>query len=370
MVTIRMRDGTRRTSYHAGPDAEARARAHLESLVAQRAAGVIGHDPTLGAYLRAWLTDVEPTLAPATMKQHRNIVEHHLIPALGTVHLSELTVPQVRSYLHRKALHPQTVAHHRATLRRALSDAVRDGHVSRNVAALARPPAIPSPERHWLTASQVTVLLEATRKAVDDPETKRGRWHALWALIATAGLRIAESLALTWDDIDEDARTVTIRRTLHRHQGEWGWRQPKTRGSRRTVHLTATALTALHAHGLRQAQEQLRAGKRRRGLVFATPSGSPVHATNVLRDLKADLRLAGLPEVTIHQLRHSAASVMLEAGVPLKLVSDQLGHSTIRITADLYAHVSPATAREAADRVERLLTARKSSERLSGRLSG
>lgn len=365
VVTIRMRDGSRRMTYHSGPNAEDEARAHLDRLLGDRAAGVVGQDPTLGAYLRAWLTDITPTLAPATVKQHRNIVEHHLIPAMGSTRLSELSVPQVRSYLHRKRLHPQTVAHHRATLRRALNDAMRDGHVTRNVAALAKPPAVPSPERRWLTADQVTTLLAATRPAGDKPGS---RWHALWALTATAGLRIAEALALTWDDIDTVARTVTVRRTLHRvpgrvlsdgsrEPGEWGTRQPKTRGSRRTVPLTETALAALRVHELHQAQEQMRSGKRRRGLVFATPKGEPVHGTSALRDLKKDLKAARLPEVTVHQLRHSAASVMLEAGVPLKLVSDVLGHSTIRITADLYSHVSPGTAREAADRLEALLTA-------------
>jgi len=351
VATLRMADGSRRTTYHRTED---EAKAELRKALRERDAGVIGPDPTLGKYLAAWLTEIRPTVAPATWKQHANIVRRHLTPALGRVRLSALTVGQVRAYLHRSSLHPQTVAHHRATLRRALADAVREGLVVRNVAALARPPSVPNRERSWLTVGQVRSLLATTDGT---------RWHALWALGATAGLRMAEALALVWDDVDLVDGTLAVRSTLHRipgvrgsdgrrEPGEWVLRDPKTRGSRRTVTLTPLAVTALRAHELRQAQEQIATGIRKRGLVFATSRGEPIHGPSVLPELYRALAAADLPRVTFHGLRHSAASVMLEAGVSLRVVSELLGHSTIRITADLYSHVAPTLARDAADRVQ------------------
>lgn len=351
VASVRLADGTRRTTYHRNKE---EARASLALLLDERNAGVIGPDPTLGNYLATWLIDVRPTVSHATWKQHEAIVRLHLAPALGRVKLSRLTVAQVRAYLHGSRLHPQTVAHHRATLRRALADAVRDGYVSRNVAAMATPPSVPRDERPWLGVDEVRRLLETTRG---------DRLHVLWALAATAGLRMAEALGLSWDDLDLDRATLRVVRTLHREDGDWVLKDPKTKGSRRTVPLTELAVDALRAHRIIQLEEQMAAGvPGRKGLVFATPRGAPLHGSNVLPALYRALDAAGLPRVTFHQLRHSAASVMLSAGVPLLTVSRLLGHSTIRITADLYSHVSSDLGREAMDRVQEALTRRMATD--------
>lgn len=359
VARLTLRDGTRRERYL--PTAEA-ARAALAAMLDERRAGVVGSNASLGGFLAVWLDDIRPTVAPATFKQHSSIVTLHLVPALGKVKLSDLTVADVRRYLHRSKLHPQTVSHHRATLRRALADAVREGLVMRNVAALAQPPSVPDRERAYLTVAEVRALLAAT---------KGDRLHALWAVGATCGLRLAEALALTWDDIDQDAGSLTVRGTLHRipkapaGTDPWYIGEPKTRGSRRTVPLTPLGVAALKAHALIQAEEQMARGmasKKGTGMVFTTERGQPVHGPNVLPRLKAALVAAGLQpvtdtrcRVTYHGLRHSAASVMLEAGIPLRVVSELLGHSTIRITADLYGHVAPTLAREAADRLQAVL---------------
>lgn len=351
VASVRMRDGSERTAYRQTREAAAAA---LESLVKQRDAGVVGKDASLGAYLDAWLADMARVVGPATWRKHETIVRVHITPALGRVRLSALTPSHVRTMLHRIDRHPQTVAHVRSTLRRALTDAQRDGRVMRNAAALAQAPAIPDRERAYLGADQVARLLAATQG---------DRLHALWVLGATCGLRLAEALALTWDDIDLDARALTIRGTLHRLPkatrgvDPWVIRPPKTRGSRRIVAMTPLAVTALRSHRLRQAQDQMVMGMAGvQGLVFTTRDGDPVHGPNVLPPLYRALAAAGLPRVTFHGLRHSAATVLLEAGVPLKVVSEQLGHSTIRITADLYAHVAPGMAMDAADRMQEILT--------------
>ena len=318
-----------------------------------------GADPsdrsTLGSYLRRWLDDVRPRMAPATWKKHESICRTGLVPSLGYRRLSELSVGDVRTYLAEPrpsrrtragmVRHSgQTLRHHRATLRRALADAQREGLVTRNVAALAEPPKLAEKERPFLTAEQVRTLLEGTREC---------RMHAFWTLAATTGMREAELLGLAWRDValerlaDGWSGVLWVRHTLQRIDGEWRMTEPKTVKSKRVIPLTQVAVAALLAHVDRQTAE---GGPY--ALVFTTPKGQPVHGTNLLPLLYSHEERLGLPRVGIHGLRHSAATVMHAAGVPLEVISDILGHSTVRVTADLYRHRVPELASEAARRMQ------------------
>ena len=319
----------------------------LSALRREYEAGIRRPRMTLGAYLASWLTDVQPTLAPATFAGYEYISRLHLIPRLGKVRLADLTVSQVRRYLHELPLHPQTVGHHRATLRRALADAVRDGMLPRNVAAMAQPPQVPDRERAWLDAEQMRTLFQST---------EGDRLHAAWVVLGTTGLREAELLGLAWRDVDLTRATVTVRHTLHRRDGEWVLDVPKTRRSRRSVPLTDVAVAALRTHQRNQKAEQLAGGKPgREGLVFTTASGHPMHPNVLLDQLYAALAAAGLPRVGVHGLRHSVASILMALGVPIRVIADILGHSTTRITLDLYAHAGDAMQRDAADQMGRAL---------------
>jgi integrase len=283
-------------------------------------------------------------LAPATMRQHAMIVDRHLIPALGARRLVALSPAHVDAYLAAKRLDPQTLRHHRSTLRRALADAVRDGLVTRNAAALSRPPRMHKAERRYLTAPEV-------RRVID--ETQDERLWPLWTLIVTTGLRVSEALGLRWSDVDWQAQTVTVARTLQ-YVGEWRFEEPKSRKSRRTIPLIPDALAALREQ---QARQEGEAGVRLiAGLVFYTDAGRPIHSSNVLPQWYRALQRIGLPKVTIHDLRHSCATLLLGAGVPLPVIADILGHSTVRVTADLYAHIVPELRRDAADRLARALS--------------
>jgi integrase len=240
-------------------------------------------------------------------------------------------------------LSPVSVGHVRSVLRTALAHAMRAGLLERNVAALAEAPRIRQRERRWLSAAEARRLLDAT---ADD------RLHALYVLALTTGMRQGELLALSWDDIDEG--TVTVRASLARIDGEWVRLTPKTDRGQRTIVLTAEASAALADHRRRMAAERT-PDWRYHGLVFTTARGEPIHGSNLIPPLRAYLASEGLPAITWHDLRHSAASVMLAAGVPLRVIADILGHSTIRITADLYAHVGPELQRDAAERVSAAL---------------
>lgn len=338
--------GGRRATRYAKTKAEARLR--LAELQKLKAAGAVeGSRLTLGQYLARWLDDVRPNLAPATWRKHESICRTGLGPALGRRRLSDLSVADVRRYLASAPVGAQSARHHRATLRRALADAQRDGLVSRNVAALAEPPSLPSRERTVLTADQVRALIDGTR---DD------RLRALWILLATTGLREAEALGLLWADLDPDAATVTVRATLQRVDGEWQRRPPKTARSRRTVYLPSVTVDALREHRRAQMAEWLAAGRPGElGLVFITPRGRPIHGTNLSKLLYAHLDRLGLPRVTIHDLRHSAATMLYAEGVPLEAIADMLGHSTVRVTQDLYRHRVEHIQKGAADAMQRAL---------------
>lgn len=349
-VAVTMPDGKRQTRY---ARTRGEARELLRDLLRRRDERLA--DPRkmrLGAYLDRWLSDVRPNLAPATWRKHESIVRVHLRPALGHLRLSQLSVGDVRGYL---LLDPgrgrsgQTTRHHRATLRRALADALRDGLVTRNVAALAEPPRMTTTERRFLTAAQVRTLIDGTREH---------RLWALWVLAVTAGLRSAECRGLVWSDIDWDNASLTVAGTLHRsREGDpdydeddpWVRRPPKTAKSRRTVPLAPIAIEALRVQQERQAAAR---GGAIDGYVFRTVNGYPIDGSNVLPELYAELDRLGLPRVTFHDLRHSAATVLFGAGVALPVIADLLGHSTIRVTADLYRHRVPELSREAAERMQ------------------
>lgn len=199
-------------------------------------------------------------------------------------------------------------------------------------------------ERVYLTTPQVRRLIEEGR---DD------RLWPLWVLIVTTGLRVSEALGLAWSDVGPDS--VTVRHQLARRDGQWVRSEPKTRRSRRTVALIPIAVEALAEQRRRQDAERGDHPRPIDGLVFTMPTGAPIHATNLLPPFRALLSRLGLPRVTIHDLRHSAASMMLAAGVPLPVIADVLGHSTVRVTADLYAHVGIELRRDAADRLAEAL---------------
>lgn len=300
-----------------------------------------GQRERLGPFLLRWANE-EHGWAPATARKHESIVRVHLVPAIGHVRLPELSVGAVEALFN--GLDPQTARHVRSTLRRAIADAQRDGLVGRNVAALARPPKLPHRERTILDAAEARQLIDSTRGT---------RYGPLWVVLVTTGLRISEALGLAWSDVDLGAPAIHVRRTLQRVDGEWQRRPTKTDKSRRSIPLTAIAVEALRAQ--RAQQDQDRGTGTIDGLVFTTDRGHPIHATNLLPRLRADLAAAGLPRVGLHDLRHSAATILYSLGVPLPTIADWLGHSTVRVTQDLYRHRVAELQRDAADRLQAAL---------------
>ncbi|MFV0315729.1 MAG: tyrosine-type recombinase/integrase [Microthrixaceae bacterium] len=308
---------------------------------------------TVGQYLTEWLEEVLPdTVAPSTLASYSDVVRLYINPSVGCIALVELTPRDVTGMLRalqRAGKSPNTQRLARSVLRRALRRAEAEGIVVRNAAAIADGPKVGTREGRTLTVEQARKLLV---KADTEP------LGAAWALAVTVGLRRGEVLGLAWDDLklDGDLPTVTVRRALKRipHEG-LELSEVKTQGSRRTLRLPAPTVARLKRHREAQELEALVLGKAWPGgvlgadLVFRTPLGTPVDPDN-FRRLTYELTEDAIGERwSPHELRHSAASLMLAQGVPLKVISEVLGHSSIRITSDVYAHLLDDATSVAAD---------------------
>jgi len=196
------------------------------------------------------------------------------------------------------------------------------------------PPSQPVKEMKILDESQVSQLLVAARES---------RMEALLHLAVSTGMRQMEILGLKWKDLDWIKRTLKVERQLDREDGVQ-FSPPKTRNGRRTVVLGDRTIEVLHRHYERQDEARKKAGESwtEYGLIFTSANGTPIHFRNFLRDYKNLLKLAGLPDIRFHDLRHTAASLMLNHGIPVIIVSRRLGHAKPSITLDIYGHLIPA----------------------------
>jgi len=307
---------------------------------------------TVAQFLVDWLQTARPSLRPRTWHRYEQYIRLHAIPHVGKVGLGRLTPHHLqRLYADRleAGLSPTTVRHLHTVLHCALGRAARWGLVARNVAELVTPPRAAPHEMMTLTPEQARVFLEAAAGE---------RCEALYVLALTAGLRQGEILALRWRDVNLDADSVQVKGTLQRTPGGFTIAEPKTAQSRRQVTLTAAAANALRRHRSAQAEERLRLGAvwEDNDLVFANEIGRPIEAGNLLRrSFWPLLKRAGLPRIRFHDLRHTAATLMLGQGVHPKVVAEMLGHSQISVTLDLYSHVTPTMQQQAAQAMDALL---------------
>jgi integrase len=311
-----------------------------------------GGPRTLRAFVEAWLPALRGRVRFATWRGHELNLRLYILPALGDVPLGQLTptaVERLAAGMVRSGRSSTTARAARTTLRLVLRDAERDGLVARNVAALARPPRVERREFRVLTADETRRLLDGTADDALGP---------LFALAATTGMRQGELLGLRWDDVDLAGGTLTVRRALARAERGYALAETKTARSRRTLELAPAAVAALRRQRARSAELRLAAGaawQDRDGLVFTDQVGRHVRPASVSHGFADALRRLGLPHVRFHDLRHGAASLLLAQGVPLKVVSETLGHSGITITADTYGHLDREQRRAAAAAIERAL---------------
>jgi len=308
---------------------------------------------TVAQYCEQWYEANAARLRPTTARRYQQLIAHQITPHLGRTRLSQLTPIAVEAWLRRLAqqqLAPRTLQQCRAVLRRILQDAVRDGLCARNAAALARPVPVPPPATSAWTPDEAQRFLRATSD------------HWLWPLFAltlSLGLRQGEALGLAWEDVDLDAGLVVVRWQLQQVNGQWQRLPPKSQQSRRALPLPPLAVQALQRQRAQQQQWREAAGSEWRGnpwrLAFTTHLGTPLSARNVTRAFHQLCQQAGVPRIRFHDLRHSTATLLLQAGVDLKTVSAILGHSQLSVTSDYYVHITSALTQPALARLSQVL---------------
>jgi integrase len=307
---------------------------------------------TVGQFFTHWLaTVIKPRRAPKTHEFYSNIVLMYIAPDLGRVPLDKLTPLQVAALLQEKqhsGLSPRTVHHIRAVLRAGLNQAVKWQFLTRNVAAL-----VDSPRQS--TKTVVPLTEEAARQVLSVAAPHR--LAALFRVALMMGLRQGEVLGLRWSDVDLDARTLRVAQALQRVDGHLIYKEPKTAKSRRTLRIPLSVAEALRVHRDQQNFERAAAGDRwtDSGLVFVSTVGTPLDPRNVLRIWHGLLAEAGLARCAFHVSRHTAVSLLIAEGVPLKVIQEVVGHSLLSTTADIYGHLFPQAFAEAADAMDRAL---------------
>ncbi|WP_251059092.1 MULTISPECIES: site-specific integrase [unclassified Streptomyces] len=359
----RRRTTVRRGGFPSQDSAEQALRRFLEG-----EAGGFDADPnqTVAAYLNAWLTAKALVLKPTTMARYRDYVRNDLTPVFGTLKLDQLTHRHISAYVTCQLAAGRgrtTLYRCLATLSSALGDAVRQHRLPHNPASppvLRRPP---SPERRIWTAEEAARFLAYCHQA--DPQMAD-----LFEFLIGTGLRKGEALGLHWNDIHLTEGVLYVRCTLSAiDNNRLAITTPKTRSSRGWVAISPRVATALRNRARTTPCTRGDPDDPFTGLVFCRPDGHPLGPHQVLDRLHQLSAEAGVPRITVHDLRHLAATITITAGVPLTLVSKTLRHSTLSTTANIYSHLTQQAAREAVDTIDHTLTGAEKTSREEARMA-
>ena len=310
---------------------------------------------TVGEYLNGWIANRIPgTITTRTEVIYERAVKVYINPSIGKLRLNKLApsdVSRMLQDLQAKGYSPATRRIARSTLRRALRMAEQDGILSRNVASIAEGPKLDHREGRSLTPDQAKQFLRAV---------EGHRHEAAYVLALSLGLRRGEILGLTWRDVDraEDAVVLYIRNQLVRDKNGVHLVDLKTVGSRRTLHLSRPLVEILERHRVRQEAAELVRGKRWHNdheLIFTSNIGTPLDPEDFGKTVPKICVEAGLGHWSIHELRHSCASLLIAMEVPLEVVAQQMGHASIQVTMDVYGHLMPRSRARAAEAMRMIL---------------
>ena len=352
-LIVEQLDGTKNRYVKYGKTKE-KAVTKLEQLKIEHATGKLAAPSKMLVHeLTAhWLEDVaRPKIGPKTYQLYKWLIDDFVNPRVGTILVQKLAPAQIQNLLSgmekagKSARLRQLVL---IRLHQALNLSVKYGWLTRNPCELVEKPKTSKRAAQVLEPEQVVKFLEVA---------KEDRLYPLYILALTTGMRFGEMLALHWKDVSLDDAKVSINYTLQdiaKHKLER--KEPKTRASRRLIGLTRVAQAVLRDHRERQ-KVMLAKRDRISPWVFCSKSGAPLRQSNVRRSFKKLLKRAELPRMRFHDLRHSFATLMLDAGEHPKIVQEMLGHTKIATTLDTYSHVLKGMQEEAVSRLDRRLNA-------------
>lgn len=307
---------------------------------------------TVSDLMSSWLKQRRHEIRWQTWRRYESNFRMHIEPVIGNIRLAKLRPEHLRNLYAQKieeGLSSTTVRHIHAVIRAAFRQAERDEILIRNVCRMVDPPRAEQFEIMPLSPDQARAFRTAARGHDDE---------ALYVLALTTGMRQGEILGLRWRDVDLQNGFVSVARSLVSQDGVMKLDEPKTRGSKRRIHLTPDAIESLWNQKRRQLEHQMVLGPnyQDQDFVFPTEVGTPRRGVNlVYRSFRPLLKAAGLRQIRFHDLRHTAATLLLSEGVHPKVVSEMLGHSSIRLTLDTYSHVTPTMQQQAADAMEAIL---------------
>jgi integrase len=353
-------DGKRRQRRVSGFASERAARRALAQTRVDVDAGRLRHGPrrTVADLAAEWLEAVRPNRKASTVSNYEWLMRAYVVPHIGPVRLDRLSAADIQKLYsdlracggrEGAALSGTQVRNIHRVLHNALNYAVRLGYIARNPTEAIDKPRDDTEERSVYTPEEVRRFLLAI---------EGDRLQAMWYLVLSTGLRRAELAGLRWRDValDRDPPILAVRTTRTTAGHAVVEYDPKSRSSRRVLHLDGGTAEVLRAHRAAMATEtELRGEFALPEYVFVDEFGDPFHPARLTRDLHALQRRAGLPEITLHDLRHTAATIALLAGVHPKVVSERHGHASTQITLDRYSHVLESMQEAAADAIGRFL---------------
>jgi len=355
--------GARRRKWHSGFSSKREADRGLAKMLAAQDEGIYvqPHRLTLARFLtEQWLPAIESTVRPTTFHGYSRHVELYVVPRLGAEQLQRLTPDQLSRFYRElqhaggqdgKALSPNTVRRVHATVHRALRDATQWGHLQRNPASVAvkpRQPAVGARDIATWSAAEVRTFLDTV---------STDRLFAMWRLAAMTGMRRGELVGLRWADVNLADHRLAVRQTVTGIGSRVAFGEPKTKRGKRSVSLDRETVQALSTWRMVQEHERAAWGGawESTGLVFTRENGALVHPDLLTTWFRLRAGEAGVTLIRLHDLRHTHASLALQAGIPAKVVSERLGHATVAFTLDVYSHVVPGLQEDAAERIAALM---------------
>lgn len=308
-----------------------------------------------GEYLENWLASIKNSLRLQTWRQYRQLVRDYVIPTLGNVRLFDISPGSIQSLYDQmvrdgKGLRTIQLLH--AVMHSSLKQAVKLGILGRNPDDATNPPRPKKKEMSFLDETQVQRLLIVAKET-------QVRNLALYQLAVSTGMRQGELLGLKWGDVAWGERQIHVKRQLKRVPGKgFEFAQPKTKSGIRRIAIGEQIATSLRNHQqiLSMEMQSSRNKWTDHELIFPNSLGRPMSARYLLTQFKRILEDANLPIMRFHDLRHTAASLMLNEGVPVLIVAKRLGHSKPSITLDIYGHIVPSMQTKAAELMDEVIT--------------